>query len=68
MREEIAKTKWCPMVKHIQFEGCIVDSRGDYFEGEKQCRCVGSECMMWVTNGFSNVGDCGLKREPEANG
>lgn len=64
MTEEEAKTKWCPMTRHIQFQECIVDSRGAYFERGKQCRCIASDCMMWADTGVAVEGKrrgyCGL--------
>ena len=41
MKEDIAKTKWCPMGGRK-----VVLSNGDLEVG-KFAQCLGSECMMW---------------------
>lgn len=49
MKEEVAKTKWCPYaVPYAQYE----DEHGANRDGAgsplKQSNCVASDCMMWI--------------------
>lgn len=48
MREDQAKTKWCPMVRTVpDAQGY---ASGNHFEGgsfSERTLCRGSECMMW---------------------
>ena len=57
MKEEEAKTKWCPHVR-VAFP----ETTGNRDMQTPDCdiyKCIGSGCMMWVS--FEDNGDCGLK-------
>jgi hypothetical protein len=44
MNEEVAKTKWCPMVRN-DWHGSATN-RG--YKGDTEyCTCIASDCMMW---------------------
>lgn len=77
MTENEAKTKWCPMVRHVnaQFEDCgnSLPFSGRQLSGFSNC--VGSACMMWRVNHVivepagktiyaDNAGFCGLAGMP----
>jgi len=53
MTEQEAKTKWCPMVRHVTTNGC--NSSG--FE-----TCIASDCMMWR---YKTNGQMGYDRNPD---
>jgi hypothetical protein len=71
MTENEAKTKWCPMVRHVQFFNDIEDNRGLFEPRDNPLAnaCIGSLCMMWrwtftreeASNGH---GHCGLASRP----
>ena len=42
MKEEEAKTKWCPQ---IRFTG--TDNEGFFNNRGANCNCLASDCMMW---------------------
>lgn len=72
--EEDAKTKWCPMVRHIERQDSGESSNNRCFpvDDPKKTgisnnvwnKCIGSHCMMWRrTNAVSAIdlrGYCGL--------
>ena len=45
MTEEEAKTKWCPMVRHMVYPNTF-DPSGGNIPHEYSC-CIASDCMMW---------------------
>lgn len=54
LKEEEAKVKWCPHVRHSNFSndenasnryGRIEDDEFD--DNPEECRCIASECMQW---------------------
>ena len=49
MTEQEAKQKWCPMVRYMNFEGGIINNRGQYLVGSfpNTMECIASDCMMW---------------------
>ena len=49
MTEQEAKQKWCPMVRYMDFEGGIINNRGQYLVGSfpNTMECIASDCMMW---------------------
>lgn len=49
MKEEEAKTKWCPMVRNYDTAFDMGSSTNRY-EGkiESEHKCIASDCMMWV--------------------
>lgn len=63
MREEEARTKWCPMVR------CAGD--GSAFNTDTQTpmapfyMCRGSDCMMWHKESYADegTGNCSLKNK-----
>ena len=73
MREEEAKTKWCP---HVRIDGCeeVQNSYNRYsapggYLIPDQSKCIASDCALWVWDKppildgepMSNpVGHCGL--------
>ena len=49
MTEEKAKTKWCPMVRHINDVKVPVACNRDALNGVQPYNsCIASECMMWI--------------------
>ena len=53
MKEEEAKTKWCPMDKNHY--------------ADSDCTCIGSDCMMWVwETEYTYAGDEN-KQEPSGH-
>ena len=66
MKEEDAKTKWCPMVrKELHCTGPINRWDGEVYEYSEEFRCITSECMMWrTTSEFLTDGFCGLGGKP----
>jgi len=79
MREEEARTKWCP---HVRVGGVTVtfnrDTQGMHNADQYQdtFNCIGSKCMMWESWEYEKgdhhtekrnlvvEGDCGLKAKP----
>ena len=64
MLESEAKTKWCPMARSSKPGNHNRHSDGN---GRTDCLCLGSGCMMWVSEspaGLKNeaCGRCGLAR------
>ena len=65
MKEEEAKTKWCPMVRQ-SLANYPTFNRGDAEntlnnDSKCPCNCVASLCMMWRTKSeFLTDGYCGL--------
>ena len=74
MKEEEARTKWCPMARAVpDAQGY---SAGNRFENtldsplDNKCKCIASDCAMWVTESivgtdktippFPVGGHCGL--------
>lgn len=49
MTEDEARTKWCPMVRYLDFNGSIINNRGQYLEGvyPNTMECIASDCMLW---------------------
>jgi len=55
MKEEEAKTKWCPMVRqpieNVLESGSFNRGEGDDYANikgsSKPCNCIASDCMMW---------------------
>jgi len=46
MTEQEAKTKWCPMVRHVKDqEGNFYTTNGCNSSGFETC--IASDCMMW---------------------
>jgi len=72
MKEEEAKTKWCPMVRfHKGMDGDVYCSRPTGTATDDSALCIASDCMMWQWDNMDNVrklgaancnGDCGLKK------
>ena len=78
MKEEEAKTKWCPHVRNNDpaFEENAVVSNRYNGKIEKEHLCIASDCMMWVEEEWSKEpiegqighfinepsGHCGLTR------
>lgn len=62
MREEDAKTKWCPMVRF--HNGADNDVYSNMLDGRNDFPyCSGSECMMWrYIDEESKSGYCGLAK------
>ncbi|MEE9540338.1 MAG: hypothetical protein V3V85_02450 [Candidatus Thorarchaeota archaeon] len=68
MKEEEAKTKWCPMARvataihdwdHAETGiGAAACNRGNENEMTEDANCLGTACMMW--RGSEHVGGCGL--------
>jgi hypothetical protein len=72
MREDEAKTKWCPLTRNIQL---VAWGRSGDTYADLKSNCIASECMLWDwdcdENGIIKAdkdgnpiwqGDCGLKR------
>jgi hypothetical protein len=45
MTEDEAKTKWCPMVRVIAYNGTYSSNRLDSSVMSK--KCIASNCMLW---------------------
>jgi hypothetical protein len=73
MKEELARTKWCPMVRHVSANNEVYQTnRGEHPDA---VNCIGSDCMVWKVhthyiggdgNKYSAQGEhghCGLIRE-----
>ena len=68
MKEEEAKTKWCPHVRTLANNGGVVGVAVNRIfpqTDDNRDRCIGSDCMMWESCGYVGTptkhGDCGLK-------
>jgi len=51
MKEEEAKTKWCPMARAMVHAGPNTVAANRFGQGSKDyinCKCIASDCMMWV--------------------
>jgi len=56
MKEEEAKTKWCPQVRLSEHKKGVFFSAFNRFFGvfdnvepmPRDCNCIASDCMMWV--------------------
>lgn len=70
MREQVAKTKWCPMVR---FDSAGNDwrgtNRGDGIRDDGPSSiCIASDCMAWRWYPHKTEhGYCGLAGEPAAD-
>jgi len=70
MKEEEAKTKWCPMIhgNNDSFPNKIARKRNG--ENWERGMCIGSDCMMWRDTGATGyydtdrTGYCGLAGKP----
>ena len=62
MTEDDARTKWCPMVRYMDFEGGIINNRGQYLVGSfpNTMECIASDCMMGCDKNGEWLGYCGL--------
>jgi len=63
MIEDVAKTKWCPMVRCSNNNGSAAN-KWDNLIG-KEVMCITSRCMMWrwigeQYQGCDHLGYCGL--------
>ena len=65
MKEEMARTRWCPLVSRWQFPALIGAALGeselsrDYKpEIPSWARCITDDCMLW--NSVDGDGYCGL--------
>ena len=52
MTEEEAKTKWCPMDRHVDIDMLPMDAPANRYgqpvvASPPECRCIASACMMW---------------------
>lgn len=74
MNEQVARTKWCPMVR-VEGDNRVFNTISDGFEdtGKLHC-CIGSLCMSWREFHLSHIkgdepterhGYCGLAGRPE---
>ena len=66
MKEEEAKTKWCPHVRTLANNGGVVGVAVNRIfpqTDDNRDRCIGSDCMMWESCEYLKevMGDCGLK-------
>ena len=54
MTETEAKTKWCPMVRHVTYSGESEGgfNRATHIDAGVNLNCVGSACMMWRVSPF----------------
>lgn len=61
MKEEEAKTKWCPLVRRAGEYG-----NADADGLQRPTKCVGSACMMWrwSSSPCAGLGYCGLAGKP----
>lgn len=50
MTEDEAKTKWCPMVQHV--ENAAIGASLNRPASSASANCIGSECMAWRTNSY----------------
>lgn len=76
MKQEEAKTKWCPMSRVAVPVGLTVnristallrisdDKDREYFQSQKDnCNCIASDCMMWLwLSKEEGLGCCGLAK------
>lgn len=76
MKQEDARTKWCPMSRVIVSVGNIanrvpevlietaVGDELEYFKAQKaNCNCLASDCMLWQwLSKEDGLGYCGLGR------
>jgi len=56
MKEELAKTKWCPMNRVIYTGDNWDCNRQLTKEGLVNLNCLGSDCMLWTRNGIDAEG------------
>jgi hypothetical protein len=72
MTEQEAKTKWCPMVRHVGPKAPL-DSTPQDAVHNNGAHCKGAQCMMWrwdgwttepITDGKPDQGHCGLAGKP----
>ena len=48
MTEDVAKTKWCPMIREeLSCKGSINRWDGEAYEYGEEFSCIASSCMMW---------------------
>jgi len=74
MKEDVARSKWCPMVR-IEGANRLFNTMSDGFENaSKMYHCIGGSCMAWREFHLSHVkggeapephGYCGLAGRPE---
>lgn len=51
MTEQEAKTKWCPMVRHVGPKAPL-DSTPQDAVHNNGAHCKGAQCMMWIWDGW----------------
>lgn len=70
--EDLAKTKWCPLVRFeigpvnsSAWQGVAYTNRGEELKPPEACCCIASDCMMWVIHYRDGkvLGYCGLVKQ-----
>lgn len=55
MKEDDAKTKWCPNINFIQYDGFPFTNRGEPMTTKGSINCIGSRCMMWRWSNYGEI-------------
>ena len=67
MNEKEARTKWCPMIRvqatpnDATWQGGMLTNRANIPASNTDVLCIGSDCMMWVTDDKSVHHESGKK-------
>ena len=64
MKEEEAKTKWCPHARASALEECTMgvttynyNRNGNNGEAPEDCKCLASGCMAWKWENYTDNND-----------